>query len=177
MHASELHTLTKLPKPTLLRILKALVARGFVRQSVIDQRYRASIFLPNQSVKKIRPELVLLADKAMPHIVALTQKIGWPTDLLLLNANYMTLVDTTRPISPFHVPQYKGATNVNLFGSATGRACLSKMPEHRLKYLFNDVKPEITWRADRYGLSWSRLLESLAEVRKCGYAKRLPKII
>lgn len=171
---AELHILTKLPKPTLHRIVKELVTRGFVRKSVIDQRYRASIFLPNQSVKKISPELVLLADKAMPHIIELTQNIGWPTDLLLLNANYMTLVDTTRPISPFHVQQYMGSANMNLFGSATGLACLSRMPEHRLKKLFDDTKPEITWRADRYGLSWSHLLETLDEVRKRGYAKRLP---
>lgn len=170
---ADLHRLTELPKPTLLRLLKSLVARGYVRQSVIDGRYSASIILPDTTGHEVRPELVRLAELAMPHVVAMTRAIGWPSDLYFKDSHHMTLVDTTRPISPFHVPLQDRNARLNFFGSGTGLACLSVLPDAQIKALFNNTAPEMIWRPERFGLTWRRLQSVLEQARSNGYASRL----
>lgn len=170
---AEIHIRTGIPKPTALRLIRTLVQRGYLRQSIIDGRYRASINLPESQAEPVRPELVLLADKAMPHALALTGKIGWPSDIHLRAEHFMTLVDTTRSLSPFLVYQKVRNERISLYGSATGLACLSGMPRARVERLFFDTKPDFMWRPERFRLSWQRLSYILEETRARGYAKRL----
>lgn len=170
---TDIHHRTGIPKPTLLRLIRTLVQRGYLRQSIIDGRYRASIILPESEAEPVPRELVLLADKAMPHALALTEEIGWPSDIHLRSEHFMTLVDTTRPMSPFHVYQKQYNQRLSLYGSATGLACLSRMPRDRVERLFFDPKPDFMWRPERFRLSWQRFCDILDETRERGYAKRL----
>lgn len=170
---AEIHARTGVPKPTALRLIRTLVQRGYLRRSVIDGRYRASIILPESEAEPVSHDLVLLADKAMPHALALTKKIGWPSDIHLRAEYFMTLVDTTRSLSPFHVYQHERNQRISLYGSATGLACLSGMPRERVERLYWDIKPEFMWRPDRFHLSWQRLCDVMEEIRVRGFATRL----
>lgn len=170
---AELNEKTGIPKPTLLRLISTLIQRGYLRQSVIDGRYRASISLPETEAQSVSQELVLLADKAMPHALALTDKIGWPSDIHMRADHFMSLVDTTRSVSPFMVSQKEKNQRLSLYGSATGLACLAWMPRDRVQRLFWDTKPDMLWRPQRFNLSWSRLVEVMEATTARGYAQRL----
>lgn len=103
MSLSDIHRDTALPKSTLRRLLATLLSRRFIRQSVTDKLYRISITLPDISDAPILPGLARVTDISMKNMLALTDKVGWPSDLQILDRHWMQLVETTRSASPFEL--------------------------------------------------------------------------
>ena len=112
---AELHAKSKIPKSTIRRLLGTLIARHIVRRSVSDKKYRINIILPAQKRKYIPENFPIYIDAVMPHAMDLTKEVGWPSDINMLQENHMTVIDSTRPMSPFEI--YPGMVNrkINLF--------------------------------------------------------------
>ncbi|PSL21986.1 helix-turn-helix domain-containing protein [Shimia abyssi] len=177
MSLADLHRATGLPKSTLRRLLATLARRRFVRRSLADQLYRATMTLPDISIDPISPAAAQVADLALPHMLELTHRIGWPTDLHLLEEHSMRIVESTRSISPFNLYRAPLDHKVGLFYSASGLLCLSLMPIARTRALFETDDMDPNFRASRFGITWDDLLGYLAHTRTVGYGRRFTKTV
>lgn len=172
MSLSEIHRATGLPKSTLRRLLQTLVKRRFVRHSVADKLYRIAVTLPDFAVNPVPPGLAIFADVALKHSLNLTHTIAWPTDIHVLEPHCLQIIETTRTFSPFSLFKARIDLRVSLFGSASGTACLSQMPDDKVRALFEDKSISALLRPSRFALTWTGLQENLQKVREQGYGVR-----
>lgn len=172
MSLHQLHQATGLAKSTLRRLLSTLVARRIIRVGLGDKLYRTNIALPDLSPVTLSPRAARLVDAAMPHMIELTRKIGWPSDLHLFDGDHMRVVESTRALSPYHI--YKGSIDigVSVFGSAGGRAFLSALPHDELERIVMRIGDHPEFGLKRLNLNQATLDKALQTVRGRGYAIR-----
>ncbi|QDL93999.1 helix-turn-helix domain-containing protein (plasmid) [Paroceanicella profunda] len=170
---AELHAASGLPKSTIRRLLGTLIARRIVRRSLSDGRYRINITLPMSTGAPIPPGLAGLVDLSLPLALALTRRVRWPSDIHVVDGTRMQIVESTRPASPFHI--YPGRVNrwLNIFGTASGTACLAAMSPEAVMEVHRLTEGDETWGLARFGLCVEAYLDILAATRARGYAIRL----
>ncbi|MEX3010675.1 IclR family transcriptional regulator [Hoeflea sp. TYP-13] len=174
MSLSEIHRETGLAKSTLRRLLATLISRRFVRRSLSDKLYRVTVTLPDISISPVPPGLALVADIGLTHALVLTKKIGWPSDIHIFEEHWMRIVESTRAVSPFSLYLGQVDRRLNIFGCATGLACLSQMDEGRVRKLFKEPAKGSRFCPLRFGITWKKLQEHLTQTRKNGYGVRHP---
>ncbi len=174
MSLSDLHRATNLPKSTLRRLLATMVSRRFVRRSLSDKLYRVTVTLPDISISPVPPGLALVADIGLTQALTMTKKIGWPSDIHIFEEHWMRIVESTRAVSPFGLYRGQVDRRLNIFGCATGAACLSQLDEKQVRALFDDRSMELRFRPDRFGITWRNLQDNLNRARKIGYGVRDP---
>jgi IclR family transcriptional regulator, mhp operon transcriptional activator len=169
----ELHEKTRIPKPSLLRILATLDEHGFVSRRLADGRYRYSDF---RATGRKRDRHDRLVEAAVPIIDHLCQKVLWPSDLMVPAGDHMERRETSQAYSPF----FPSRTYRNRIGqpvgwllTGVGRAYLAYCPavekESILRRLRASKKPE-----DQLAQFPKRLEQILLETRARGYAIRDP---
>jgi len=173
MSLADLHAETKLPKSTIRRLLGTLVRRRFARRSIADERYRINIVLPDISPETIPRGLSLIADAALPHALALTRSVGWPSDLHVRDGVAMRIIDSTRVFSPHRL--YRGQINrrLNAFGAASGVACLAASEPWKVDALHRSTQGDTVWGLARFGMSREDYELVLERARTDGYGIRL----
>jgi IclR family mhp operon transcriptional activator len=131
----ELQKATGLSGPTLLRVLKTLIAVKAVRRSTTDQRYRTGVQL--QVLASGMDPVERLAEVAAPWLDRLCEAVEWPSDLAIHKGNeaFMQVLESSIRQSRFYVRRKGGRTRVNLFGSAAGSAFLAALTPERRKEL------------------------------------------
>lgn len=169
----ELQRATELSGPTLLRILKTLIAAGVVRRSMTDQRYRNTVHL--QTLAHGGHPYDRLADVAAPWLDWLRQKVEWPSDLLVHSGDddFMRVIESNLRQAKFFVRRRPGRSRVNLLGSAAGLSYLSALPRERRNALIAAAKRG----NDPHNIKIIALddVERLAaQSRRNGYALRHP---
>lgn len=89
---------TRLPRPTLVRLLKTLIALGYAARVSRELGYRLTdrVLTLAGGVRFIDH----LIDAAIPHMSAFTRKHGWPLYLATPAAASMTIRHSTAPQSP-----------------------------------------------------------------------------
>lgn len=172
MSLSELHRETNLPKSTLRRLLATMVRRRFVRRSLSDKLYRVTVTLPDISISPVPPGLALVADIGLTQALTMTKKIGWPSDIHIFEKHWMRIVESTRAVSPFGLYRGQVDRRLNIFGCATGAACLSELDEKQVRALFDDRSMEYRFRPDCFGITWHNLQDSLRRTKELGYGVR-----
>ncbi len=170
---AELHRLTGLPKSTLRRLLATLVARRFIRRSLSDRKYRSVVTIPEISAAVVPPALALIADIGLSHALSLTRRIGWPSDIHVVDEHCMRIGESTRAISPYGIYQVPIDFQVSLFASAAGTVCLAQMPPATVRALF-DKDRRTHGQGPDSPLDWAALDRHLAQVRTQGYGVRVP---
>lgn len=120
----QLHDATRLPKPTLLRILHTLEQAGLAWRAIGDGQWRRGVSL---AIAERPPQAALrIAELAAPHLAALQRKALWPSDLLVYNDYMMELAESSRRLSGLSLnPRYHIGYRIDLFLSAPGRAWLA----------------------------------------------------
>lgn len=167
----DVYRLTRIPKPTLLRILHTLEQSGVVSRRLADGRYRISTSLTRMGRKRDRYDRV--AEAAAPVLDHLCQKVSWPSDLMVPAGDHMEVRETSRTQSPFMIYYNKDRVGmpVNWLLSAVGRAYLAHCPEAErqkvIGLLRKSDKPE-NWLAR----DPKRIDEILSETRLRGYGSR-----
>ncbi|WP_417838844.1 IclR family transcriptional regulator [Tritonibacter scottomollicae] len=174
MSLADLHRATGLPKSTIRRLLQTLIQRKIVRRSLADQLYRTLLVFPDISGEVMPKGMLQMADAAIPRALALTQQIGWPSDIHIREARSMRIIDSTRQASNFHVEQGQINRQVSHFGSATGLACLAAMGDGEIAAIYEALKTDRHWGPVRFGLDLATLMQRIAQIRTQGYAERLP---
>ena len=169
----ELQAATALSGPTLLRMLKTLIAVKAVRRSMIDQRYRNSVQL-KVLTRGMHP-LDRLGDAAAPWLDRLCQQVEWPSDLAVHagDDDYLMVLESSLRQSRFFVRRSRGRVRVNLLGSAAGSAFLAALPPERRAELV---------AAARHGrdvhnakaIAANDLERRVAQAQARGYAARHP---
>ncbi|MEP2533416.1 helix-turn-helix domain-containing protein [Shimia sp.] len=101
MSLSEIHRATGLPKSTLRRLLATLARQRFVRRSLADKQYRITVNLHDLAIDPVQPGSALIADIALPHLLDLTSRIGWPSDIHIFEDHWMRIIESTRSVSPY----------------------------------------------------------------------------
>lgn len=167
----ELHDDTRLPKPSLLRILATLSHRGLVYRRLADGRYRLGEF---SSPSRRRDRYDAIAEAAAPVLDQLCRQVLWPSDLMVPAGTHLERRETSQAHSPFF-PNRSARNNVGQpvgwLLTGVGRAYLAFCPEQErvriLERLRPSKKPE-DFLADQP----KRLEAILAETRKRGYGTR-----
>jgi IclR family transcriptional regulator, mhp operon transcriptional activator len=169
----EIHQLTRLPKPTLLRILRTLEDFGAVSRRLADGHYRISATLSQLARKGDRYDRV--AEAAAPILDRLCGKISWPSDLLVPAGDHMEIRETSRVQTPFSTVflHDRIGTPVNWLLSAVGRAYLAFCPEkERDKILGLLRKSELP--ENQFARDEKRVRLALKETQMKGYGTRDP---
>ena len=174
---AELHKSTGISKSSIRRLLATLVERRLVRRSLADGRYRTSVLMTASTGVPVPPDVAFAVDIALPHVIALTNEIGWPSDIHLYEGDRMRILDSTRPLSPYHLYSAFIDMGVNIFGSASGAACFAALPDDRFERVARRTEGDREWGLARYGLSLQEYREHLERARQCGYGTRGPRFI
>jgi IclR family transcriptional regulator, mhp operon transcriptional activator len=167
----DIHVATRIPKPSLLRILHTLERFGLVSRRLGDGRYRIGAKLTRMARRHARHDRV--AEAAAPVLDRLCQKISWPSDLLVPAGEHMEIAETSQTHSPFLIPVSRIGQPVNWLLSAVGRVYLAHCPdkerEEIVQRLRKSDKPE-----DRLARDVKRFERILSETRQRGYGVRDP---
>ncbi len=173
----ELHLVSRISKPSLLRILATLERAGLVSRRLADGRYRVSGNLGRMARRRDRHDRV--AEAAAPVLDRLCQKVKWPSDLFVPAGLYMERRETSRPRSPFVFrsgAEISVGERVGWLMTGVGRAylafCRDKERHQILDRLRQSDRPE-----DRLARDPERLEPILAETRARGYGTRDPGFV
>jgi IclR family mhp operon transcriptional activator len=171
---NDLHLATRLPKATLLRILKTLIGRDLVWQRIADRAYVPSYTFSERA--RVLDEETHLAEVAAPILADLCKRVRWPSALLSPRLDHMVTIESNRPMSDFDYiisPNPVGSFNVNMLRSASGRCYLAFCsPKERaaiLARLRRSGRP-----GDALAHNAAKLDKVLADVRARGYGTRDP---
>jgi IclR family mhp operon transcriptional activator len=116
---TEIHRLSALPKPTILRMIETLIAAGYVVRENDRPAYVATgkcLLLSNGFRAHDR-----LTAVAAPMLAAFRRKIGWPSDIGVFDGDAMVIAATSRDLGVL-VLNRKIGTRTPLLLSALGRA-------------------------------------------------------
>lgn len=169
----ELERATALSGPTLLRILKTLIAERAIRRSTTDQRYRNGVLL-QALVSGTRP-IERFADVAAPVLDSLCRRVEWPSDLVvhLGDDDYMTVLESSLRQSRFYVRRPRGRVRVNLLGSAAGTAFLAALAPARRQQLLDAARLGRDIHNAK-AIATGDLDQRVEQARRQGYATRHP---
>lgn len=171
----EIYVATRIPKPSLLRILSTLEQVGAVSRRLADGHYRISAL--NRATRK-RDRYDRVAEAAAPVLDRLCRKISWPSDLLVPAGDHLELRESSRVRTPFstYFMHDRIGTPVNWVLSAVGRAYLAYCPakeRDRILALLRKSEKAENWLARDV----KRLDRILAETRGRGYGLRDPSFV
>lgn len=166
---AHLHARTRLPKPTLVRILKTLEDLGYVEN---DQRlggYQVSALVGSLSSGFHKGPMVVEAGR--PWAVAITRKHQWPVSISLLDRDAVVVRFSTVPdsaMSPFHKTVNM---RLPLLTRGMGLAYLAFTPKEEfdliIDMLLRSDDPE-----DGLAQHKDKLNRLIQQVRRQGYASR-----
>jgi IclR family mhp operon transcriptional activator len=164
-----LHRATKLPKSTIVRLMKSLCALGYAANDRRQGGYAVASRVKSLSNGFHGDPMVVEA--ARPWARAFTEQYHWPLAIAVLDGQsvvvrFSTIPDS--PVSPFH-----GTLNMRLSlpCRALGRAYLAFCPASEramlLDMLARSTDPEDALARDR-----KRALAMLSAIRRQGFAER-----
>lgn len=171
----QLHQRTALPKSTIRRLMGTLVRRHLVRVGISDGLFRPNVALPWSVDRANAAQIGRLVEIALPHMVDLTRRVEWPSDLHVHMAGRMCIVESTYSLSPFRLGERAMVDlQVNLFAAASGLAYLAQLDDAQVRSLVRSNRDDPLWGLDRIGVTEQSLLSELATIRQVGYAFRRP---
>jgi len=172
----DIHQVTRIPKPTLLRILHTLDRAGLVSRRLADGHYRLSTVT---GVRRKRDRHDRVAEAAAPVLVRLCERVKWPSDLFVPAGDHMEGRETSRPHSPFVVRSVQGhliGAQVGWLMAGVGRAYLAWCPEKEREAILRKLRKSDN-PLDRLAHDPRRLDRILSETRRRGYGTRDPSFV
>jgi IclR family mhp operon transcriptional activator len=166
----DLHRDTRIPKPSLLRILRTLEQGGVISRRLADGNYRTSALI-RMGRKGDRYDRV--AEAAGPVLDQLCRKISWPSDVLVPAGDHMEIRETSRTHSPFRVHVPLVGQPVGWLLTGVGRAYLAFCPVQERERILQRLRRSKK-RDDHLSHDPKRLEKILSETRQRGYGTRDP---
>lgn len=168
-----LHRQTGFPKPSIVRLLQTLEAKGLVRHAPQPGAYYLTSGVATlSSGYHSEPRVVEAAAQLMD---ALTKKIKWPLALAVFDGDAVVVRYSTIPNSPLSLLHSSLNMRLSLVSRALGRAylafCTREEQAMLLATLEKSDRPEDAPARDRQAIR-----RVLAEIRKRGYALRDPSV-
>lgn len=164
-----IHRVTKLPKPTIVRILETLAEAGYVSKEDSAKGYRVTSQVTALSCGFHGAPLAVEAGR--PWTQELTRVHKWPAAMAVPDGNAVVVCDTTcgeSPMAPYHALMHK---RLGMISMALGRAYLAFCPpdERRLmmRHLEMSEHPDTPWMT-----SPGLIEHMIAATQKSGFAER-----
>ena len=167
MTLRELHCNTNLPKPTLLRILATLEARGYVRRRIADGVWRRSARRSETGSLQ-----GLLLDVGSSVLDDLCLKLRWPSDLAVYDEGSMMIIETTRKKSPYFINWTGVGYRIPMLQTGLGRAWLSYCSDEERETILSDLRLSSS-PFDRAANNAQLIDQLIAETRAQGYGTRV----
>lgn len=166
----DLHRITKVPKASLLRILKTLMEEGMIWQRIVDDAYVASYSLSELASRIDRESR--LVEIASPVLERLSEEVKWPSILAVPRLTHLEVKETNAPRSYFHhIPLGPIGFEINYLRAATGRAYLAFCEQPKREAILDRLR-----QSDRPGDRLARAPEAveriLEETRRRGFGIR-----
>lgn len=168
----QLHDLSKVPKASLLRILKTLMEQGVVWQRMADNAYVPSYSLSAMARRMDREDALVEAASAV--LAQLSRDVKWPSVLAVPRGGHMEVIETSASRAMIdNVPLGPIGFQINMLRSASGRAylahCEDPLREATLERLRRSRRA-----GDRFARSDSYVAQIIDEGRAKGYSLRAP---
>jgi IclR family mhp operon transcriptional activator len=166
---NSLHAATRIPKPTVVRLLETLMGEGYVVRDNMCGGYRVT-----HEVSRLTSGyrgIPRILEVARPLAIDLTRRNKWPIGLGVLAGDAIDILFWTGAISPFAHRSTVIGLRADLRFTAMGRAYLAFCPEaDRERHLAR-------LRADPgFGeIEEARLRAMLERIRTLGYSRRDPR--
>lgn len=166
----DIHAATRLPKPTIVRMLDTLIADGYVARDNMCGGYRVT-----HRVKDLHAGYEGIAEvieASRPFAIELTNSIKWPVGIGMLDGDAIAVHFWTGTISPWVHANTLLHNRPNLVTSAMGRAYMAFCPDEEREVLFQRIRE----KNSNFGPDQEAQHRALlANVRKRGYALRSPR--
>ena len=168
-----LHAQTRIPKPTLIRLLQTLESCGMVSHAPQHGAY----FLTSgvRSLSSGYHSEPMLVEAAAPFMDELTLRVKWPLAIAMLDDTAMVVRYSTIPLSPLAMKHFTINVRLSLVSRAIGRAylafCSRDEQEALLRVVVDSGSPE-----DVVARDMERVHQLLRQVHDDGYALRDPQV-
>jgi IclR family mhp operon transcriptional activator len=166
----DLHRETKLPKPTLLRILSTLEENGYARRRITDGSWRRSARRSETPQSLLHDHLLDVGGEVLDDLCS---RIVWPSDLAVYHRGMMHILETTRKKTPYVVNMTGIGYRVPMLQTGLGRAWLAFCGETEREKILAELR-----RSENPFDRTAREPESVAaiveETRRKGYGTRVP---
>jgi IclR family mhp operon transcriptional activator len=167
MTLRELHCNTNLPKPTLLRILTTLEARGYVRRRIADGVWRRSARRSETGSLQ-----GLLLDVGSGVLDDLCQRLRWPSDLAVYDEGSMMIIETTRKKTPYDINWTGVGYRIPMLQTGLGRAWLSYCSDEEREAILSELRVSSS-PFDRAANNPQLIDQVIGETRAQGYGTRV----
>lgn len=168
---TEIHAATRLPKPTIVRMLETLIVDGYVARDNMYGGYRVTARVRELDAGYDGISMVIEASRA--PAIELTQRIKWPIGLGVLDGDALSIQFWTGAISPWaHRNTVLGLRPTFLY-SSMGRAYLAFCPKAERERILDMMRadPSIDFTPERE----AEFRGLLARLKVNGYALRDPR--
>jgi IclR family mhp operon transcriptional activator len=160
--------MTRLPKPSLVRLLNTLIGLGYVRNDPARKAYRVEPAVQELSEGFHGGSLLVEAGRA--QCMALTRKLKWSASLAVLDGAEMFICFRTihdSPVSPFSTMLTRRRS---LLTTGVGRAYLAFCPGDERRMLAAMLRNST--HADLHGRDIDTMIADIALQASHGYAER-----
>jgi IclR family transcriptional regulator, mhp operon transcriptional activator len=161
----ELANETRLPRPTVYRLLETLSRAGFVTRSGSADRFSLARKVRTLSDGFVDDEWI--TDIAAPVMAAFTAAHVWPVALMTFEEGRMLIRETTHPESSLSIDYGMVGRRLPMLRTAAGRAYLAFCRANERRTIL-DMLDHSPWPEDRY--DERRLPALLRAIRANGYA-------
>jgi IclR family transcriptional regulator, mhp operon transcriptional activator len=162
---------TRLPRPTVYRLLETLSRAGFVTRSSPHDRYCLARRVRILSDGFAEDEWI--ADIAAPLMTQFTRELFWPVALLTFEDGHMLVRETTHEASTLSIDHGMVGRSLPMLRTAAGRCYLAFCPgkERRaiLEMLSRSKAPEDRWAREPQRLT--KLLDAI-QAKGCAIQDR-----
>lgn len=166
---ADLHRGTGLAKATLLRLLKTLEEKGWVYCALADGSYWLGT--PIRDAASGVHRQTELAEVASPVLEELCHEVVWPSDFAVCDGHCMTIMETSRKVSPFLVNRDVFKIRPHMLRSALGRAYISFCPEDERDEILARLRRSQT-DEDKIARKKAWVSRMIDETRERGYGIR-----
>ena len=163
----ELSRDTRLPRPTVYRLLETLSRAGFVARSSPHDRYCLTSQV--RALSDGFAEDDWIAEIAAPLMTQLTRQLVWPVALMTFEEGRMLVRETTHEASTLSIDHGMVGRSLPILRTAAGRCYLAFCPNKERRAIL-DMLGRSKAAEDRGARETARLTKLLDAIRAKGYA-------
>ena len=168
---TDIHAATRLPKPTIVRMLETLMADGYVARDNMFGGYRVTCRARELNAGYSGISMVIEASRALA--IDLTRSLKWPIGIGVRDGDAIAIQFWTGAISPWAHTHTVLGLRPNFVTSAMGRVYIAFCPEAEREELIEGMRENL---ALSFGpQKESELRHLLVRLKADGYAIRDPR--
>lgn len=164
----EISRAAAVPYPTAYRIVQTLLYEGLIEQEPARKRYRPTAMV--QTLSHGYQHDGRLVEVARPHIVALTQRVGWPISIAIRVGRNMMLRDSTHANTSLTFDQYYPGFTLPILDSASGKLSMAYSSDEERKTILKWMRADQD--VDSAYLANAELGLNVEGIRALGYARQ-----